>query len=180
MANTLVGRDQDPSKQSWEKYDLKPIDYFYPERDLFPDPFVSQETMEKLADKFEDKVRVSRDDYSALKRVLEQDTEFLSAANAVDYSLFLVRFPADSRPRGVGKESSRWRAGVPSVDGRWRYRVAVLDFFWAKHTLRAQAMTGAVQMFNVIGHMGPMTITTTAGEYRENFLAMVDELMEVY
>lgn len=180
MANIFVGRNQDPARDKWEKYDLKPIDYFYPERDLFPDPLVSKETMKKLADKLEDKVRVSREDYEYLKRILEEDTEFLLVANAVDYSLFLVRFPAESRPGVVGRESNPWRVGVRSVDGKWRYRVAVLDFFWAKHTLRAQAMTGVVQTFNVIGRMGPMTITTTAEEYREKFLAMVDALMEVY
>lgn len=179
MANIFVGQNQDPARDKWEKYDLKPIDYFYPERDLFPDPLISEETMNKLADTFEDKVRVSREDYESLKKVLGEDTGFLSEANAVDYSLFLVRFPAESQPGVVGRASNPWRVGVRSVDGKWRYRVAVLDFFWAKHTLRAQAMTGMVQMFNVIGRMGPMTITTTAREYRENFLAMVDALMEV-
>lgn len=180
MANIFEGRNQDPARDKWEKYDLKPIDYFYPERDLFPDPLVSEETMKKLADKLEDKIRVSRVDYGYLKRVLKQDAEFLLEANAVDYSLFLVRFPAESRPGVVGRESNPWRVGVRSVDGKWRYRVVVLDFFWAKHTLPAQAMTGVVQTFNVIGRMGPMTITTTAEEYREKFLAMVDALMEVY
>ena len=178
MTNTLVGRDQDPLRDKWEKYDLKPIDYFYPERDLFPDPLVSKEIMKKLADKFEDKVRISRDDYKDLMTILEEDTEFLCSANAVDYSLFLVRFPAESEPGTVG--DNRWRAGVTSADRKWKYRVAVLDFFWAKHTLHAQAMTGVVQMFNVIGHKGPMTITTTAEEYRTKFLTMVNEMMEIY
>ena len=41
-------------------------------------------------------------------------------------------------------------------------------------------MTGMVQMFNVIGHKGPMTITTTAEEYRAKFLTMVDAMMEIH
>lgn len=178
MANTFSGRDKDPARHEWEKYDLKPVEYFYPERDLFPDPLVSKETMHKLADRLDDKVRITRGDYDNLRRVLEADTEFLSLSNAVDYSLLLVRFPATSEPGVVGREN-RWRVGVRSVDGKWKYRGVVLDFFWAKHTLHAQAMTGVVQMFNVIGHKGPMTITTTATEYREKFLAMVDSLVEV-
>lgn len=55
----------------------------------------------------------------------------------------------------------------------------MLDFFWAKHKLHAQAMTGVVQTFNVVGRQGPMTITTTADEYRHNFLSMVDAMMEI-
>lgn len=179
MASTFVGRDQDPLKAKWEKYDLKPIDYFYPERDLFPDPLASNETINKLADKLEDKVRISHGDYKDLMAVLEADTEFLCSANAVDYSLFLVRFPAESQPGTVGRDN-KWRAGVPSVDRKWKYRLVVLDFFWAKHMFRAQAMTGMVQMFNVIGHKGPMTITTTAEEYRAKFLTMVDAMMEIH
>jgi hypothetical protein len=181
MANTFSGRgeDGDVARQEWEKYDLKPIQYFYPERDLFPDPLVSKETVDKLADTLEDKVRISAGDYELLRGGLESDTEFLRESNAVDYSLFLVRFPASSHPGVIGR-GNRWRVGVPSTDGKWKYRTVVLDFFWAKHTLHAQAMTGVVQMFNVIGHKGPMTITTTAAEYREKFLEMVDALVEVH
>lgn len=179
MVNTFSGLDQNQARQKWEKYDLKPIDYFYPERDLFPAPLVSKDTMNKLVDTLEDRVRISAGDYEDLKRVLEADTEFLRSNNAVDYSLFLVRFPADSEPWTFGRRN-RWRVGVPSTDGIWKYRAVVLDFFWAKHKLHAQAMTGVVQVFNVIGHKGPMTITTTAAEYREKFLAMVDALVEVH
>lgn len=179
MTNTFSGRDGDPARDEWEKYDLKPIDYFYPERDLVPDPLVSEDTMNRLADKLDDKIRISRNDYEGLKATLEADTRFLCDANAVDYSLLLVRFPASSQPGAVGRLSP-WRVGVPSVDGKWKYRLVLLDFFWAKHRLHAQAMTGVVQTFNAVGHKGPMTITTTADEYREKFLEMVDSLIEVH
>ena len=179
MTNTFSGRDEDVDHDKWEKYDLKPIDYFYPERDLVPDPLVSEETLNRLADKLEDKIRIRAVDYEGLKAVLDADTRFLCDANAVDYSLLLVRFPASSVP-GTGGRPSPWRVGVSSVDGKWKYRLVLLDFFWAKHRLRAQAMTGVVQTFNVVGRQGPMTITTTSEEYREKFLEMVDSLIEVH
>jgi hypothetical protein len=179
MENVLYGKAEDPNVEKWETYDLKPIDYFYPERDLVPDPLVSKDTLSRLADKFEDKIRLTRKNYEAVKRTLETDTAFLASADVVDYSLFLVRFPASSSPDNVGRKT-QWRMGVTSADGKWKYRAVVLDFFWAKHTLHAQAMTGAVQAFNVIGRQGPMSITTTAKEYREKFLTMVDEMMEVH
>ncbi|KAL3471934.1 hypothetical protein BJX99DRAFT_236444 [Aspergillus californicus] len=179
MENVLYGKEEDQDSKSWETYDLKPIDYFYPERDLVPDPLVSEDTMSRLADKFEDKVRLTRKNYEAVMRVLGTDTAFLASANIVDYSLFLIRFPASSTPPSMGRKT-QWRVGVTSADGKWKYRAVVLDFFWAKHTLHAQAMTGAVQVFNVVGRQGPMSITTTAEEYREKFLRMVDEMLEVY
>ncbi|KAL4939635.1 hypothetical protein BDV06DRAFT_214152 [Aspergillus oleicola] len=180
MENMLFGKDDDPElAKKWETYDLKPIDYFYPERDLVPDPLVSEETMSRLADKFEDKIRLTRKNLDAVKRVLERDTAFLASANIVDYSLFLVRFPAAANPGTLGRKT-QWRVGVTSADGKWKYRAVVLDFFWAKHTLHAQAMTGAVQAFNVLGRQGPMSITTTAEEYREKFLEMVGGILEVY
>ncbi|OJJ01715.1 hypothetical protein ASPVEDRAFT_129987 [Aspergillus versicolor CBS 583.65] len=179
MDNMLYGKEELPDGDKWETYDLKPIDYFYPERDLVPDPLVSEDTLERLADKFEDKVRLSRKNYEAVKRTLETDTAFLASANIVDYSLFLVRFPASLKPESLGRKT-QWRVGVTSSDGVWKYRAVVLDFFWAKHKLHAQAMTGAVEAFNVIGRQGPMSITTTADEYREKFLTMADEMMEVH
>ncbi|KAL4803436.1 hypothetical protein BDV18DRAFT_41072 [Aspergillus unguis] len=180
MENLLYGQDDDPdTKQKWETYDLKPIDYFYPERDLVPDPLVSEDTISRLADKFEDKVRLTRRNYDAVKQRLGADTAFLASMNVVDYSLFLVRFPASANPSRKGRKT-QWRTGVTSADGKWKYRAVILDFFWARHKLHAKAMTGAVQAFNVVGRQGPMSITTTPKEYREKFLAMVDEIMEVY
>ncbi|GKZ30657.1 hypothetical protein AbraIFM66950_009855 [Aspergillus brasiliensis] len=178
MDNILFGKAEDPHTDQWEKYDLKPIDYFYPERDLVPDPLVSEDTLRKIADQFDDKIRLTQEQYESLKQVLEADTDFLRSSNAVDYSLFFVRFPASSQPEVVGRHTP-WRIGLESADGKWKYRAVLLDFFWARHKLHAQAMTGVIQTFNVIGRQGPMTITTTADEYRQKFLAMVDSMVEV-
>ncbi|PLB40268.1 phosphatidylinositol phosphate kinase family protein [Aspergillus candidus] len=185
MENVLSGKNNSPSSgKKWETYDLKPVDYFYPERDLVPEPLVSEDTLSRLADEFPDKIRLSGVECQALRRVVEDDTRFLQEANVVDYSLFLVRFPVEEG-EGIGgrgerrEEEDRWRVGVLSADGRWRYRAVVLDFFWGRHKLHAQAMTGVVQTFNVVGRQGPMSVTTTAEEYREKFLTMVESILEV-
>lgn len=181
MENVLRGKqDSSSAGKKWETYDLKPVDYFYPERDLVPEPLVSEDTLSRLADEFPDKIRLREAECEALKRTVQVDTRFLQEANAVDYSLFLVRFPAEEEriPRGK-REEDRWRVGVVSADGRWRYRAVVLDFFWGRHKLHAQAMTGVVQTFNVVGRQGPMSVTTTAEEYRVKFLTMVESMLEV-
>ncbi|EAU38153.1 conserved hypothetical protein [Aspergillus terreus NIH2624] len=87
MENVLYGR---VDNAGWETYDLKPIDYFYPERDLVPEPLVSEETLSRLADEFPDKIRLRHADCEAFRRAIADDTQFLCEANAVDYSLFLV------------------------------------------------------------------------------------------
>lgn len=179
MENILRGKEDDPSGEQWETYDLKPIDYFYPERDLVPEPLVSEETLNKLADSFNDKLHLWKKDYDVFWQAIEADTKFLQDANAVDYSLFLIRIPASAGPTVLGRHSP-WRRGILSADGKWKYRAVILDFFWAKHKFHAQALSGVVQTFNVVGRQGPMSITTTADEYRQKFLAMVGEMIQVH
>lgn len=181
MENVLCDQDDDArgGPDKWETYDLKPVDYFYPERDLLPEPLTSEETTAHLFDEFPDKIRITKQQYAELRATIERDTEFLKSVNTVDYSLFLVRFPAHLRPRTPTDRKSEWREGAVSTDGKWKYRVVLLDFFWAKHKLQAQALTGVVQSFNVIGRKGPMSITTTAEEYREKFLEMVAGYVDI-
>ncbi|KAJ5935115.1 hypothetical protein N7466_004662 [Penicillium verhagenii] len=179
MENILCGQPDDPNGQKWETYDLKPIDYFYPERDLMPESLVSEETLSRLADTFSDKLHLWRKDYATFWDSLKADTKFLQEANAVDYSLFLVRIPASSQPTALGRQSP-WRTGLLSADGKWKYRAVILDFFWARHKLQAQALSGVVQTFNVVGRQGPMSITTTSTEYRQNFLKMIEEMIQIH
>jgi hypothetical protein len=54
-----------------------------------------------------------------------------------------------------------------------------LDFFWAKHKVHAQAMTGLIKTYNLVDNQGPMSVTTTSDEYRERFLKMCNEMIEV-
>lgn len=185
MENILYGKTACAKhhQEQWETYDLKPNDYFYPERDVAGGRLAPESIKERLIDEFPDKVRVTIDQKEELVAQLSQDSKILQNSNAVDYSLFLVRYPADLEqvptPPGRG---SMWRDGVKSSDGKWIYRAIILDFFWAKDALQAQTLTGLVKLFNALKFgkdHGPMSITTSSEEYRQRFLRMVDEMVEV-
>lgn len=180
MENILYGKDTSAASKEWETYDLKPISYFYPERDIAGGYLASESTKERLVDKFEDKLRVPDSAKAQLLETLEEDTKLLSSCNAVDYSLFLVRYPASSASSvsTMNAKTSPWRQGVESSDGKWIYRAVVLDFFWAKHRTQAKLMTGLIKSFNFFARKGPMSITTDATEYRGRFLRMVEGLFE--
>ncbi|KAH7116962.1 phosphatidylinositol-4-phosphate 5-kinase-domain-containing protein [Dendryphion nanum] len=189
MENILYGQTSLPksAQDSWETYDLKPSSYFFPERDVAGGRLAPESVKERLIDEFPDKIRVTDDEKEDLVSQLLIDTNLLYEANAVDYSLFLVRYPASlqdqhsSIPVPQGK-TSPWRSGISSRDGKWIYRAVLLDFFWAKDAFQAQAMTGLVKTFNFLKwgrDHGPMSITTTSEEYRSRFMKMVDEMVEV-
>src|SRR5690606_10960315 len=106
MENLLHGKDEwekaakeraegkDGAKaEKWETYDLKPNDYFYPERDMAGGKLTPQAIKDKLIDEFPDKIRVKHSDKEELLSLLSEDTTLLAENNAVDYSLFLVRYP---------------------------------------------------------------------------------------
>lgn len=190
MENILYGKSacsKDQQKR-WETYDLKPNDYFYPERDVADGRLAPESVKDRLIDEFNDKVRVTIDQKEELIAQLSRDSKILQANNAVDYSLFLVRYPAglsaadDSKiPPPPGRGSS-WRSGVVSRDGKWVYRTIILDFFWAKDALQAQTLTGLVKLFNAVKpgrDYGPMSITTSSDEYRQRFLGMIEDMVEV-
>ncbi|KAI1110346.1 SAICAR synthase-like protein [Nemania sp. NC0429] len=193
-------------KRKWESWDLKPMSFFYPERDVAGGALATEATKSKLADEFHGKIRLARADAARFLEVLEEDTRFLAAQNAVDYSLFLVRIsaadeessPAPRPPSEPGQEVTdeplplppaqppfsppdppSWRTGFPSSDGREVYRAAILDFFWAKHTLHAKIMTGLVRGYNLIDEQGPMSITAESEEYRRRFLEMCMGFVEI-
>ncbi|KAI0122387.1 SAICAR synthase-like protein [Daldinia grandis] len=205
MENILYGQDRKPldgPNPKWESWDLKPTSYFFPERDIAGGALASEATKSKLADEFNDKIRLSEAQATEFQRQIENDTLLLANCNAVDYSLFLVRISASDAPtvepepliqlEGAGDESTQpvkppftppnppsWRTGVVSSDGREVYRASILDFFWAKHTIRAKAMTTLVRGYNLIDDRGPMSITTDSEEYRSRFLSMCKELVEI-
>ncbi|KAF2717451.1 SAICAR synthase-like protein [Polychaeton citri CBS 116435] len=181
MENTKSGESKADGGK-WESWDLKPMSYFYPERDVAGGALSSETTKSKLADDFEGSVVVTLDQAEAFKGQLEKDTALLRTCNAVDYSLFLVRMPAslsipDSESSSMN--GSAWHTGVLSADGNYHYRACILDFFWAKHKVHAKAMTGLINTYNVLDKQGPMSVTTTAEEYRERFLNMCKEILEV-
>lgn len=207
MENIKYGQDQHARDErdddmKWHTWDLKPMSYFYPERDVANGALASEATLSKLADEFDDRLDLTLDQAEEFKAQLQKDTALLARCNAVDYSLFLVRIPAaaapdsDSQP-ALSKTNSghapippsqppftppgspNWRTGLTSADGRWVYRAAILDFFWAKHKTQAMLMTGLIKSYNVIDNHGPMSVTTDSDEYRSRFLKMCAEMIEV-
>ncbi|KAL2284888.1 hypothetical protein FJTKL_08703 [Diaporthe vaccinii] len=207
MENIMYGQEE--AKQAgapkWENWDLKPTSYFYPERDIADGRLTSEATKDQLADEFNDKIILTEEQAQDLWRNLEEDTRMLAHYNAVDYSLFLVRINAEESshaisndpssansaaedvvealprdPPAVPPEPPSWRTGVPSADGKYVYRAAILDFFWAKHKTQPKVMTFLVNTYNkLIHHHGPMSITTTPDEYRERFLKLCHDIVEV-
>jgi hypothetical protein len=182
MENIMFGKDDDPLGSGWETYDLKPTSYFYPERDLAGGHLASDSVKERLLDTFDDKMRLAADIQENLMDQLEIDTKLLEECNVIDYSLFLVRYPAntsqedDREVQAMPGRPSPWRNGVQSTDGKWVYRAAILDYFWAKHKIHAQAMTGLIKGFHLVSGQGHMSITTSADDYRRRFLKMVQSL----
>ena len=174
MENIMYGKQSDQQGEKWETYDLKPADYFYPERDVLNGQLSSKKAKDKVVDIFNDKVRITKAQSKELRKCLEDDTEFLKTANAVDYSLLLVRYPADSEQA----PGDTWRTGILSTDRKWIYRAVILDFFWSKHKLPAKAMTALIKSYNLVDKQGPMSLTTSAREFSERFVAMVDSLVE--
>ncbi|MCJ1449392.1 MAG: hypothetical protein MMC23_009912 [Stictis urceolatum] len=179
MENTLYGKEQSGRPDEWETYDLKPTSYFFPERDVAGGTLASEAMKSRLADDFPDKIRVTKAQHDELQSSLFRDTELLKNANAVDYSLFLVRFPASIDAEYLEGRANQWRTGTESFDRKWRYRAVLLDFFWAKHKVQAKAMDTVIQTYNVVGRHGPMSVTTTPEEYRTRFMKMVGDLVEV-
>lgn len=206
MENIMYGKDEAKKarKPDWEQWDLKPTSYFYPERDIAEGRLTSEATKSQLADEFNDKILLTKEQADEFWRNLEADTRMLADTNAVDYSLFLVRIQTEAPAHEVSDPASSpsppaeannmvpreppatppgppsWRTGIPSADGKYLYRAAVLDFFWAKHKIQPRLMTFLINAYNkLIAHHGPMSITTTPEEYRERFLKLAHEIVEV-
>ncbi|KAL6886109.1 SAICAR synthase-like protein [Trichoderma longibrachiatum] len=189
MENLLYGLDVDSDTARYETYDLKPNDYFFPERDIANGRLAPQSVKDRLVDRFPDRIRVSQQATEELLALLSTDTEFLADSNVLDYSFFLVRYarsreshfdvfnPFSTQTSSAERQTNSWRTGVVSSDGQWVYRAILLDFFWARHKLRAKAMAGLVATFNTWAGYGPMTITTEPSEYRARFMRMVKKLV---
>ena len=190
MDNIMCGREEAKKKgdADWEKWDLKPTSYFYPERDIAGGALTSEATKDQLADEFHDKILLRRDQAEGFFASLEADTKLLAEHNAVDYSLFLVRMKAPQPeptvvspdPPAVPPSPPSWRTGVASADGKYIFRASILDFFWAKHKVQPKLMTLLITLWNlVVAKHGHMSITTTPGEYRERFLKMCRGIVEI-
>ncbi|KAG9941209.1 SAICAR synthase-like protein, partial [Aureobasidium melanogenum] len=195
MENLLIGKEKDETSR-WKTWDLKPTSYFFPERDIANGKLTSDATKDRLADKFEDKIVLTQSQADDLFEQLSGDTALLEQCNAVDYSLFLVRIPLSNADDSFARQSQEtaigqskrppfvppmdsWRTGVHSADQKFVFRAAILDFFWAKHKLQPRVMTWLIKAWNLIDRQGHMSITTTPGEYRQRFLSMCHEMVEI-
>ncbi|KAL6908635.1 SAICAR synthase-like protein [Trichoderma evansii] len=193
MENLLHGKEKENEdiKAQWSAYDLKPDNYFFPERDIAGGSLTSQNVKNKLVDKMPSRLRVSAQMADQIFDILNADTEFLANSNVVDYSLFLVRFPgpcqhlkshsttefADTLQAARRNDKETWRSGVTSIDGKWIYRIIIIDFFWARHKLQPKILSALVKAFNIYAKKGPMSITTDPFEYKRRFMNMVHKLI---
>ncbi|KAM0462357.1 hypothetical protein ACHAPV_003832 [Trichoderma viride] len=197
MENLLHGKEKEENENAraqWSTYDLKPDNYFFPERDIAGGSLSSESVKNKLVDQMPSRLRVSSQMKDQLFTLLNADTEFLANSNVVDYSLFLVRLPGPSQqPKSQSSkkfaasndtqlaarrnDEETWRNGVTSIDGKWIYRIVIIDFFWARHMLQPRILSGLVKTFNIFAKKGPMSITADPIEYRGRFMNMVHKLM---
>jgi hypothetical protein len=207
MENLLVGRDEAAASSgtdTWQTWDLKPTSYFFPERDIANGKLTSAATKSKLADTFDDKIVLTQSERENFLSQLENDTALLAQHKAVDYSLFLVRIPlsepqnpfaaaadadadadidnappSPTYPPFAPPSPPTWRTGMRSADGKYVFRAAVLDFFWAKHKVQPRLFTALIKAYNLLDRKGPMSITTSPEEYRQRFLGMCGGFVEV-
>lgn len=199
MDNIMYGKEEAKKRgeAEWEHWDLKPTSYFYPERDIADGALTSDATKDQLAHEFHGKIVLSREQAADFFASLEADTQLLADHNAVDYSLFLVRMETSEQgvatasptaepsmvptePPSVPPPPPTWRTGIPSADGKYIFRASILDFFWAKHKIQPKFMTFLIKLYNLlISKRGHMSITTTPAEYRERFLKMCREIVEI-
>lgn len=171
MKNTLHSLDTDRGCQKW---DLKPPGFFEPTRDLVPDSVKTEAAKSGLADQLEasDKILLDRRGKQQLMGLLERDTEFLKDMRTIDYSLLLGRYPVAMFSDKELLETD-FAKGVKSADGKWVYRMCLLDFLWNVDQLRPKVMKTAGKI------LPEQTITTEPEMYREAFLKMMDEYIVV-
>lgn len=98
MENLLLGQTEasQAGGEEWKTFDLKPHDYFFPERDIAGGYLSTEATKDRLVDIFDGKIVLTQAQADEFLGLLEQDTLVLQECNAVDYSLFLVRIPLSS------------------------------------------------------------------------------------
>ncbi|KAK6534771.1 hypothetical protein TWF281_006072 [Arthrobotrys megalospora] len=173
MENLLQGMDVE---KGWTKWDLKPQQFFEPTRDLIPDKIKTEQAKSGLADAMEDdRIILTKKQRDELWALLEKDTEFLESIKTIDYSLLLGRFPIsqnkDLKPSRFKHEN--WITGVTSADGKHVYRACIVDFLWNVDQLQAKITRTAGKL------LPEQTVTTEPGRYRREFLAMMEEYIEV-
>jgi len=185
MENVLSNLDKDRGCRKW---DLKPQNFFEPTRDLVPDDLKTEAAKSGLADELDEEIVLSKHDRDDLMALLEKDTKFLEEMGTIDYSLLLGRYPIEmfegeggslkwggegTSNAGGAPPEERFVKGVRSGDGKWVYRMCVLDWLWNVDQLRPKVMRTAGKV------LPEQTVTTEPGRYREEFVKMMDEYIHV-
>ncbi|KAF3935653.1 hypothetical protein ABW19_dt0206173 [Dactylella cylindrospora] len=171
MENLLKGMDQE---KGWKKWDLKPQQFFEPTRDLIPDKIKTENAKSGLADAMEDdRIYITKEQKANLWELLERDTEFLEKIETIDYSLLLGRYPIEGNGKPPKPKKQNWTTGIVSADGKFVYKACIVDFLWNVNQLQARIARTAGKL------LPEQTVTTEPGRYRREFLAMMEEYIEV-
>lgn len=169
MRNNLTRLDKELGCKKW---DLKPPGFFEPTRDLVPDIIKPDAAKSGLADEMDEEIILARKRKADLMSLLERDTEFLMRKEIIDYSLLLGRYPVDMF--GEVPQPESFLTGVRSGDGKWIYKMCILDFLWNVKQLHPKIIQAAGTA------LPEQTITTQPHRYRNEFLMMMDGYIKVH
>jgi hypothetical protein len=165
MQNMLAGFDEEKGCQQW---DLKPRDYLRADL-LVP---LSGEESERLLFK-KGGLKLTQTQCDNLMSVLSRDTMFLAERKVVDYSLLIGRYPLEM---GVQlEEPSNFRGGVISADGKYVYRIGIIDFFFSHKTAPSIVQNAG----DIIPGDLEFTFTDAPQSYRKNFLEMARDYVSI-
>ena len=159
-------------RPGYEKWDLKPSGFFEPTRDLVPDDMKSGQAKSGLADELPEDMRITlaaKDREIVLER-LRKDTNWLCEMATIDYNLLLGRWKAEEYGDEEEGQEGEWR----SPDGRWVYRMALVDYLWNVEQLRPKIMQTAGML------LPEQTVTTEPERYRDEFMKMMEEYVKVW
>lgn len=108
------------------------------------------------------------------RHLVEHDTAFLAKMETIDYSMLLGRYPIEmfhdkpdpSKHRDplVLPKKDDFVQGVISADGKWVYKMCILDFLWNVQQLHPKIIKAAGAPFP------EQTVTTEPYRYRQEFL----------
>jgi hypothetical protein len=128
----------------WKMYDLKPLTYLEPYRNLLPERVQMSRVTDLLSN--DELILVSAAQREDLLQRFRKDFDFLARLGAVDYSLLLVRLP----------------------DGTARW--APIDCFWSLYKPRAKLTKYASDTVRLL----QQTVTADAEGYVMEVLAVIE------
>lgn len=159
MKNSLQDLDKDKGCRKW---DLKPQNFFEPTRDLVPDKMKTEAAKSGLADELDEEIVLTQKQKDQLMFLLKQDVEFLTEIETIDYSLLLGRYPKEHF--GETQQPESFISGVTSGDGKWVYKMCIVDFLWNVKQLHPKVI-------QIAGTALPeQTVTTVPPKYKDEFL----------